>query len=117
MGASRVPPFATPSPQEKGRQTTLLSNKETAVTLRIQQMTASGSLIETLGGGGELRSSHRQRNLSARYRKPGLNFFGYGVKNRPTDAEVNCGRCGTVRSRPIVCRTGRGPLNWLAAGL
>ena len=34
-------------------QTTLLSNQETAVTLRIQQMTASGNLIEALGGGWE----------------------------------------------------------------
>jgi NodT family efflux transporter outer membrane factor (OMF) lipoprotein len=32
-------------------QTALLSNKETAVNLRIQQMTASGGLIEALGGG------------------------------------------------------------------
>jgi len=31
-------------------QTTLLSNQETAVNLRIQQMTASGGLIEALGG-------------------------------------------------------------------
>ena len=32
-------------------QTSLLSNQETAVTLRIQQMTASAGLIEALGGG------------------------------------------------------------------
>ncbi len=32
-------------------QTTLLSNQQTAVTLRIQQMTTSGALIEALGGG------------------------------------------------------------------
>ncbi len=32
-------------------QTSLLSNQETAVTLRIQQMTASGGLIDALGGG------------------------------------------------------------------
>jgi NodT family efflux transporter outer membrane factor (OMF) lipoprotein len=32
-------------------QTTLLSNQQTAVSLRIQQMTASGELIEALGGG------------------------------------------------------------------
>ena len=32
-------------------QTALLSNRETAVTLRIQQMTASGGLIAALGGG------------------------------------------------------------------
>ena len=31
-------------------QTTLLSNWETAVNLRIQQMTSSGGLIEALGG-------------------------------------------------------------------
>jgi len=32
-------------------QTTLLSNQESAITLRIQQMTASSGLIEALGGG------------------------------------------------------------------
>ena len=32
-------------------QTTLLSNQQTSVNLRIQQMTASGGLIEALGGG------------------------------------------------------------------
>ena len=32
-------------------QTALLSNQQTAVNLRIQQMTASGVLIQTLGGG------------------------------------------------------------------
>ena len=32
-------------------QTTLLSNRQTAVNLRIQQMTASVQLIEALGGG------------------------------------------------------------------
>jgi NodT family efflux transporter outer membrane factor (OMF) lipoprotein len=32
-------------------QTSLLSNQEAAVTLRIQQMTASGGLIQALGGG------------------------------------------------------------------
>jgi NodT family efflux transporter outer membrane factor (OMF) lipoprotein len=32
-------------------QTALLTNEETAVNLRIQQMTASGGLIEALGGG------------------------------------------------------------------
>jgi len=32
-------------------QTSLLSNQEAAVTLQIQQMTASGGLIEALGGG------------------------------------------------------------------
>jgi NodT family efflux transporter outer membrane factor (OMF) lipoprotein len=32
-------------------QTTLLSSQQTAVNLRIQQMTASGGLIEALGGG------------------------------------------------------------------
>jgi NodT family efflux transporter outer membrane factor (OMF) lipoprotein len=32
-------------------QTTLLSDQQTAVTLRIQQMTISGALIEALGGG------------------------------------------------------------------
>jgi NodT family efflux transporter outer membrane factor (OMF) lipoprotein len=35
-------------------QTALLSNQETAVNLRIQQMTASGGLIETLGGGWDV---------------------------------------------------------------
>jgi outer membrane protein TolC len=32
-------------------ETTLLSNQQTAVTLRIQQMTASQGLIQALGGG------------------------------------------------------------------
>ena len=32
-------------------QTTLLTNRQTAMNLRIQQMTASGGLIEALGGG------------------------------------------------------------------
>jgi outer membrane protein TolC len=32
-------------------QTTLLSNQQTAVNLRIQQMTSSVQLIEALGGG------------------------------------------------------------------
>jgi outer membrane protein TolC len=32
-------------------QTALLSNQETEVSLQIQQMTASGGLIEALGGG------------------------------------------------------------------
>ena len=32
-------------------ETAFLSNQETAVNLRIQQMTASGGLIEALGGG------------------------------------------------------------------
>jgi outer membrane protein TolC len=32
-------------------QTSLLSNREAAITLRIQQMTASNGLIEALGGG------------------------------------------------------------------
>ncbi|MFZ0962875.1 MAG: efflux transporter outer membrane subunit [Terriglobia bacterium] len=32
-------------------QTTLLANRQTALNLRIQQMTASGGLIEALGGG------------------------------------------------------------------
>ena len=34
-------------------QTTLLTNQQTAVNLRIQQMTASGGLIQALGGGWE----------------------------------------------------------------
>ncbi|MGA8067609.1 MAG: RND transporter, partial [Terriglobales bacterium] len=32
-------------------QTTLLSNQQTAVNLRIQRMTASTNLIQALGGG------------------------------------------------------------------
>jgi outer membrane protein TolC len=32
-------------------QTALLSNQQTAVNLRMQQMTASSGLIEALGGG------------------------------------------------------------------
>jgi NodT family efflux transporter outer membrane factor (OMF) lipoprotein len=34
-------------------QTSLLSNQQTAVTLRVQQMTASSGLVEALGGGWE----------------------------------------------------------------
>jgi outer membrane protein TolC len=34
-------------------QTALLSNQQTAVTIRIQQMTASEGLIQALGGGWE----------------------------------------------------------------
>jgi|ERR1019366_9253059 hypothetical protein len=40
-----------PFPERDHRQTSLLSNQETAVNLRIQQMTASAGLIEALGGG------------------------------------------------------------------
>ncbi len=45
-------------------QTTLLGNRQTAVNLRIQQMTASGGLIEALGGVGTPRNSPHGRNSS-----------------------------------------------------
>jgi outer membrane protein TolC len=35
-------------------QTALLSNQQTAVNLRVQQMTASEGLIQTLGGGWDV---------------------------------------------------------------
>ena len=40
-------------------QTTLLTNQQTAVNLRREQMTASVQLIEALGGGWDAGSCHR----------------------------------------------------------
>ncbi|MFZ0881042.1 MAG: TolC family protein, partial [Candidatus Acidiferrales bacterium] len=47
-------------------QTTLLSNKQTALTLRIQQMTASVQLIEALGGGWDSSQLPSPPQLSAK---------------------------------------------------
>ncbi|HUO33661.1 MAG TPA: efflux transporter outer membrane subunit [Candidatus Acidoferrum sp.] len=46
-------------------QTTLLTNKQTAVNLRIQQMTASVQLIEALGGGWDASQLPTARQLIA----------------------------------------------------
>jgi NodT family efflux transporter outer membrane factor (OMF) lipoprotein len=45
-------------------QTTLLSNQQTAVNLRIQQMTASVQLIEALGGGWDISQLPSVKNVS-----------------------------------------------------
>jgi NodT family efflux transporter outer membrane factor (OMF) lipoprotein len=45
-------------------QASLLSNKQTAVNLRIQQMTASVQLIEALGGGWEASQLPSQKNVA-----------------------------------------------------
>ena len=47
-------------------QTALLSNRETAVNLRIQQMTASGGLIEALGGGWDASQLPSPAQLTSR---------------------------------------------------
>jgi NodT family efflux transporter outer membrane factor (OMF) lipoprotein len=44
-------------------ETALLSNQQTAVSLRIQQMTASGGLIEALGGGWDASQLPSPANL------------------------------------------------------
>jgi outer membrane protein TolC len=46
-------------------QTSLLSNKQTAVNLRIQQMTASVQLIEALGGGWNASQLPSQKDVAA----------------------------------------------------
>ena len=46
-------------------QTTLLSNKQTAVDLRITQMTSSVQLIEALGGGWDSSQLPTGRQLSS----------------------------------------------------
>jgi len=46
-------------------QTTLLSNEQTAVTLRIQQMTASVQLVEALGGGWDASQLPSQKDVAA----------------------------------------------------
>jgi NodT family efflux transporter outer membrane factor (OMF) lipoprotein len=45
-------------------QTTLLSNKQTAVSLRIQQMTASVQLVEALGGGWDASQLPSQKDVA-----------------------------------------------------
>jgi NodT family efflux transporter outer membrane factor (OMF) lipoprotein len=45
-------------------QTTLLSNKQTAVSLRIQQMTASVQLVEALGGGWDALQLPSQKDVA-----------------------------------------------------
>ncbi len=45
-------------------QTTLLSNKQSAVTLRIQQMTASVQLVEALGGGWDASQLPSKKDVS-----------------------------------------------------
>lgn len=47
-------------------QTALLSNQQTAVTLRIQQMTASEGLIQTLGGGWDASQLPSPARLTSR---------------------------------------------------
>jgi NodT family efflux transporter outer membrane factor (OMF) lipoprotein len=46
-------------------QTSLLSNKQTAVNLRIQQMTSSVQLVEALGGGWEAAELPTQKDVAA----------------------------------------------------
>jgi NodT family efflux transporter outer membrane factor (OMF) lipoprotein len=46
-------------------QTSLLSNKQTAVNLRIQQMTSSVQLVEALGGGWEASRLPSQKDVAA----------------------------------------------------
>jgi outer membrane protein TolC len=46
-------------------QTALLSNKQTAVNLRIQQMTASVQLVEALGGGWDTSQLPTQKDVAA----------------------------------------------------
>jgi len=46
-------------------QTTLLSNEQTAVTLRIQQMTASVQLVEALGGGWDASQLPSQKDVAS----------------------------------------------------
>jgi NodT family efflux transporter outer membrane factor (OMF) lipoprotein len=45
-------------------QTALLSNQQTATTLRMQQLTASVQLIEALGGGWDIRQLPTQRDVA-----------------------------------------------------
>lgn len=47
-------------------QTTLLSNKQTAVNLRIQQMTSSVQLVEALGGGWDYTQLPSKRDVASR---------------------------------------------------
>jgi outer membrane protein TolC len=45
-------------------QTSLLSNEQTAVDLRIQQMTASVQLVEALGGGWDSSQLPTQKDVA-----------------------------------------------------
>ena len=47
-------------------QTALLSNQQTAVNLRIQQMTASGGLIKALGGGWDASQVPTPKQLTGK---------------------------------------------------
>jgi NodT family efflux transporter outer membrane factor (OMF) lipoprotein len=58
-------------------QTTLFSNKQTAVNLRIQQMTASVQLVEALGGGWDASQLPSQKALTS----------GMPVGPQPTSAQ------------------------------
>ena len=51
-------------------QTTLLSNKQSAVTLRIQQMTASVQLVEALGGGWDASKLPSKKDVAANTPEP-----------------------------------------------
>lgn len=51
-------------------QTTLLSNKQSAVTLRIQQMTASVQLVEALGGGWDSSKLPSRKDVAANTPEP-----------------------------------------------
>ena len=47
-------------------QSTLLTNQQTVITLRVQQMTSSVQLIESLGGGWDLTLLPSEQVVSAR---------------------------------------------------
>ena len=51
-------------------QTTLLSNKQSAVTLRIQQMTASVQLVEALGGGWDASQLPSKKDVASNTPEP-----------------------------------------------
>ena len=51
-------------------QTSLLSNKQTAVNLRIQQMTSSVQLVEALGGGWDASQLPSQKDVAAQPPNP-----------------------------------------------
>jgi outer membrane protein TolC len=58
-------------------QTTLFSNKQTAVNLRIQQMTASVQLVEALGGGWDASQLPSGKALTS----------GMAASSQPTSAQ------------------------------
>jgi outer membrane protein TolC len=49
-----------------GAQTTLLSNQQTAVNLRMQQLTDSDQLIEALGGGSDASQMPSPQDIAAK---------------------------------------------------